>query len=333
YRAFAAAYAQRTNVIYAGSNAGFLHGFHAGEWQAKEVPPAYDRGTGRELFGFMPWPARQRAKFLPRDSGARDYYYVDGSPSAADVWFYPSATATTKAANGSEWRTVLTGGLRQGGRAYYALDVTDPSAASYPGYLWEFPAEDAPASLREAIGEIWGQPIVTKVQVVIDGAPYERWVAIVTGGYHPSGDPNDALNYDPDATTGRGIYILDVKTGEILGQKAFDPTANDGREEMLYAMPSTPSVFDIDQDGYADVIYVGDLGGNVWKWVIKYWDFGPTNRNYLVDAVNTNGSVLQPDTRFRRWFAAQADANADLGVTVGGTTYYKSIFYSPAGAF
>lgn len=333
YRAFAAAYAQRTNVIYAGSNAGFLHGFHAGEWQAKEVPPAYDRGTGRELFGFMPWPARQRAKFLPRDSGARDYYYVDGSPSAADVWFYPSATATTKAANGSEWRTVLTGGLRQGGRAYYALDVTDPSAASYPGYLWEFPAEDAPASLREAIGETWGQPIVTKVQVVIDGAPYERWVAIVTGGYHPSGDPNDALNYDPDATTGRGIYILDVKTGEILGQKAFDPTANDGREEMLYAMPSTPSVFDIDQDGYADVIYVGDLGGNVWKWVIKYWDFGPTNRNYLVDAVNTNGSVLQPDTRFRRWFAAQADANADLGVTVGGTTYYKSIFYSPAGAF
>src|SRR5690606_2258262 len=167
YRAFAAAYAQRTNVIYAGSNAGFLHGFHAGEWQAKEVPPAYDRGTGRELFGFMPWPARQRAKFLPRDSGARDYYYVDGSPSAADVWFYPSATATTKAANGSEWRTVLTGGLRQGGRAYYALDVTDPSAASYPGYLWEFPAEDAPASLREAIGETWGQPIVTKVQVVI----------------------------------------------------------------------------------------------------------------------------------------------------------------------
>ena len=27
-------------------------------------------------------------------------------------------------------------------------------------------------------------------------------------------------------------------------------------------------MLDLDGDGFADVIYVGDLGGNVWKWVI-----------------------------------------------------------------
>jgi len=329
YRAFATTYGERDNVIYAGSNDGFLHAFHAGDWQPLATPPSYDRGTGEELFGFMPWPARQNARHLPRDTGARDYYFVDGSPAAADVWIYGSATQTAKNATGSEWRTIVAGGLRQGGRAYYALDVTDPSAGSYPGYLWEFPAETAPAATRAAIGETWGQPVIAKVQVDIGGLPYERWVAIVTGGYHPSSDPNDALNYNASSTAGRGIYLIDVKTGQVLGEKKFVATATDGREDMLYAMPSTPSVFDTDFDGFADVIYIGDLGGNVWKWVIK-WENGG---NHLGDAVNDSADVSQPDTKFRRWFAAQATATSPLGVTVGATTYYKSIFYSPAGAF
>lgn len=329
YRNFAATFATRDNVVYAGANDGFLHAFHAGAWQPTATPPGYDRGTGEELFGFMPWPVRANTRYLPIDTGARDYYGVDGSPSAADVWFYASATQTTKDPSGSEWRTVVAGGLRQGGRAYYALDVTDPSAAAYPTYLWEFPAENASAAERDAIGETWGQPIITKVQVDIGGQPYERWVAIVSGGYHPTSDPNDALNYDPNATAGRGIYILDIETGAVLGEKKFVPTETDGREEMLYAMAATPSVFDTDHDGFADVIYVGDLGGNVWKWVIKWEASG----NHLADAVNSAADVSQPTTKFRRWFAAQATASSSLGVTVGATTYYKSIFFSPSGAF
>lgn len=329
YRNFVATYATRDNVVFAGSNAGFLHAFHAGDWQAAATPPSYDRGTGEELFGFMPWPVRQNARRLPIDTGSRDTYGVDGSPAAADVWFYASPTQTVKDPSGSEWHTVVAGGLRQGGRAYYALDVTDPSGGSYPGYLWEFPAENAGAAEHDAIGETWGQPVVTKVQVDIGGRPYERWVAIVSGGYHPNGDPNDALNYDPNATTGRGIYLLDVETGAVLGEKKFDAGATDGREEMLYAIPATPSVFDTDHDGFADVIYIGDLGGNVWKWVIKWEPSG----NQLRDAVNDGADVSQPNTKFRRWFAAQATASSSLGVTIGATTYYKSIFYSPSGTF
>jgi len=332
YGAFALAHGDRTNVIYAGANDGFLHAFHAGDWQPTATPPSYDRGTGEELFGFMPWPARRNARYLPIDTGARDYYFVDGSPAAADVWFYPTATTPSsgKALDGSEWHTVVAGGLRQGGRAYYALDVTDPSAGGFPSYLWELPAENAPAADLAAIGETWGQPILTKVQVEIGGKPYERWVAIVSGGYHKTSDPNDALNYNAASTTGRGIYIIDVTNGRVLGVKRFTPAATDGRQLMLYAMPSTPSVFDIDHDGYADVIYIGDLGGNVWKWVLKY---DPLRGNKLGDAVNDAADVTQPTTRFRRWFAAQADGTSPLGVAVGGVTYYKSIFFSPAGAF
>ena len=127
--------------------------------QAGASPPSYDSGTGVELFGFMPWESRLSIENLPIDSPTDRGHYVDGSPQVADVWIYPNASATTKAANGSEWRTMLVGGLRRGGRHYYALDITNPDGiagpggtnlaypgfqASGPAYGWEFPKEGDP---------------------------------------------------------------------------------------------------------------------------------------------------------------------------------------------
>jgi type IV pilus assembly protein PilY1 len=302
YFAFAAAHATRDKMIYAGANDGFLHAFLGGTWDATPPvgeQPAYDRGTGAETFGFMPWPVRRNIRNLPKDSGSRDFYYVDGSPVAADVWIHGSATQTAKAADGSEWNTVVAGGLRQGGSAYYAIDVTDPSAAGYPQYLWEFPKEGAAAAITGYMGETWGTPILTKVKVVISGVPYERWVAIVTGGYDKTGDPNDPVNYNATATAGRAIFMIDMKTGGILAQKKFNATASDATNQMRYAIPSTPSVLDLDGDEFADVIYVGDLGGNVWKWVVSY---DPVHGNYGEDPINSSGSVDQPYWKFTNFF-------------------------------
>jgi type IV pilus assembly protein PilY1 len=333
YFAFAAAHATRDKMIYAGANDGFLHGFLGGTWDATPPvgeQPSYDRGTGAEIFGFMPWPARRNIRNLPRDGGNRDFYYVDGSPAAADVWTHSTATQTAKAANGSEWSTVLAGGLRQGGRAYYAIDVTDPSAAGYPQYLWEFPKEGAAAATTSYMGETWGLPIVTKVKVVISGVAYERWVAIVTGGYDKTGDPNDPVNYNASATAGRAIFVVDMKTGGILAQKKFTAAASDATSQMRYAIPSTPAVLDLDGDEFADVIYVGDLGGNVWKWVVSY---DPVHDNYGVDPINSSGSVDQPNWKFTNFFQAKTTASASLGVTIGTTNYYKSIFFPPAATY
>jgi type IV pilus assembly protein PilY1 len=314
----------RDRIIYAGANDGFLHAFHAGQWNG--VTKTYNGGTGVEQFGFMPWQARKGIKNQAVDSPAARTYYVDGSPQQADVWEHPTPTSTTK--NVSEWKTVLMGGMRQGGNQYYALDVTNPAAISYPGYLWEFPREDDtnnildPNSFLPYLGETWGNPIITKIRLKVGaddngGAGYERWVAVVTGGYAPSGDPNDKLNYDATATAGRSIYILDLKTGQVLAEKKFDPLALDEQANMLFAMPATPSVFDSDADGFADLIYVGDLGGNIWKWVIK--DIGDDRVNDL------SGLRTQPNWAFRRVFNA---ARAKIG---GGLWRYKSFFTQIAG--
>ena len=317
YKAFASttAYATRRRVIYAGANDGFLRGFDAGTYQPAASPPGYDRGTGTELFGFMPWPIRQKIKDLPRTTDRRGLYYVDGSPAVADVWVHPTPTTTSKAISGSEWKTVLIGGLRQGGKGYYALDVTDPAAASYPGYLWEYPREGDAASLA-LLGESWSDPVITRVRVRIGSGTYERWVAVVGGGYSVTGDPNNA-GYSAAATAGRGIFMIDIASGQLLAKKVFG-TGSGQEPGMLYAIPSTPAVLDLDFDGFADVIYVGDLGGNMWKWVVSAAGDDPVN--------DGAGNVTQPRWPFKKFFSSPP-------ATIGGSTFYKSVFYPPAATY
>ena len=326
--------AGRDRVIYAGSNGGFLHGFHAGDWQASATPPKYDEGTGVELFGFMPWTARKNIAQKPLDLGGRDYYFVDGSPTVSDAWFYTDYTVGTKDASGSEWRTALVTGMRQGGDTYLALDVTHPDAVScdspaigsgYPCYLWEFPKENAAAAYANWMGQTWGEPILTKIKVKVGTSELERWVAIVSGGYDASGDPNQTASYSATATKGRSIWVLDMKTGVPLAYRKFDtagdcsnPAAvvnNTAERTMCYAVSSTPAVYDTDGDGFADVIYVGDLGGNMWKWVLK----AP-----LRLSAATTATDAKTDWPFRKWFSAPV-------YTSGGVKYYKSFFFPPAG--
>ena len=65
---------------------------------------------------------------------------------------------------------------------------------------------------------------------------------------------------------------------------------------MKYAMPSTPAVFDLDSDGFADVIYIGDLGGQIFKWTIS--EIGEDRVNDTAVA----GPEVQPSWNLKRFF-------------------------------
>lgn len=346
---FRSLYGTRDRRIFVGSNDGFLHAFDAGVWNAGTQ--LYTTGTGDEVFGFMPYTARTTVKELPRDSGVRDFYMVDGSPRVSDVWFYTSPTTDTQLSDGSEWRTVLVSGMRQGGKQLFALDITDPARSSsascpnsrspsdtgYPCYLWEFPRENALATDKAIMGETWSEPIVTKIKLRVNlndngGKGFDRWVAIFGTGYDKSSNPNDKANYSALSLAGRALVIVDVQTGEVIAKKEFDPigtalpttdpstvayNASSPERSMHYAFAATPSVYDLDFDGYADVIYAVDLGGNIWKWVIKNvgWD-------------SVNSAVADYDQNaywtFGKWFSAPSYLN-----TATGQRWWKSFFFPP----
>jgi type IV pilus assembly protein PilY1 len=362
YRSFVQTYKHRTRVIYAGSNGGFVHGFNAGDWDA--TAGTYDRGTGAEEFGFMAYPARQkialRAKDLwPRGETGWSGFTMDGSPTAADVWFYGSATDSPDATGNTwqKWRTVLLGGLRQGGNVVWALDVSDPDGVTgnptmYPGYLWEFPCEaTACDSWRAYMGETWSQPVVTRIKATVDcgdasgddddlldnlGDPcptYDRWVAIFGGGYSTAGDPNlthdsalpltagqyDATNTTGSSTAGRSVFMVDIVTGEVLASKRYDPAATTTEGQMRFAVAASPSVFDADFDGYGDIVYIPDLGGNVFKWVIS---------DPAQDHINgTEGDDDQARWPFVKLFQAESCQSPDCTAP-----HYKSFYYPPTGS-
>jgi len=343
YLAFTSTYAGRSRYLYTGTNAGFLEAIEAGTWDASALPPAYDPGTGVERFGFMPWQARLNIKKLPIDDPTHRTNYVDGSPQVSDVWIYPTAAATTKAANGSEWRTMLVSGMRYGGREVFALDVTNPDGTvgpggvtlDYPGfddptvsngaYGWEFPSEGDPDGWLPNLGFSWGQPIITRVRVSVngDGVGHERWVAIVTAGYDANGDPNpDVVSgrssvYSSTEGEGRGVFMLDVKTGKVLARKIYSTTATDAQTSLRFAAPMTPAVFDLNADGFADLVMFGTLGGRVYKWVVTDVGGDPINGADASDDAN------QPNWPFKLFFQAPV-------VTASGKSYYKNFFTSPA---
>jgi len=373
YRSFALAKRTRDRVVYAGANDGFLHAFHAGDWQTTDggsppvplVPPRHDRGSGVELFGFMPSVIQKTAKNLAPNPGIpHTFYGVDGPATAADVWIYrnfsvgskpllPVAVLEDKVAD--QWRTVILGGNRQGGPGYYALDITDPASSSYPGYLWEFPcdADDCASAsnpgagasgILTRMGESWSEPVITRVRVASDSGSdprgYERWVAIFGGGYDTRGDPNHG-DYEWDnlssstAENGRAIFMVDITTGSILAWKTFNEVdilqsgSQLGFPEMRYAFASAPAVFDLDFDGFADVIYIGDLGGNLWKWAVTAIGDDPINN------FTSNDNIAQPNWPFRLFFRGSASteppANHAATPTDPSGTHFQSFFFPPTG--
>jgi Tfp pilus tip-associated adhesin PilY1 len=269
-------------------------------------------------------------------------------------------TLTTKHA--LQWRTVLIQSLRDGGQHYSALDITNPPASAstatttYPRYLWAFPAEStsptngATSTESTYVGNTWSEPVITRVRVkpnsTTDTNSYERWVAVFGGGYHTAGDPNGTGYKVPGDTgftaKGRAIYMVDLTTGKVLAKKNFDNAAlalnlatseQVGIKEMRYAIPSAPAVFDIDFDGFADVIYIGDLGGNLWKWVVDPPGQDPIHNTTV------NNNAAQPDWPFRLFVRGSAGPDAadepppeHSGAAWDSSVHYQSFFYPPTGA-
>lgn len=329
-------FASRDRIIYVGSNGGMLHAFHAGGFNSGDNPltPAvedgyYDMGTGEELFGYVPRQVLPQLKMMPINN-PRSTYYVDGPLAAADVWMGDPMDPNDVSKEPDEWATVLLAGLRQGGPAYVALDVTDPTATlpphgPYPRLLGEF--------TDPRLGDTWSQPVITRIKHRGalglgdhcgkddgDGDCQERWVAIFGAGYRKDADPG-SFSYvsspaDPNwSDASKGIFMISLHTGQLLGSVVHDASGLNGSPAMRYAVPSDPAVLDLDFDGFADVVYIGDTGGQMWKWDISQ----------IAEDVDGDGEV-------DNWSAGvffRSDP-ADLG---GGAVHYRSFFFPPSAAF
>jgi hypothetical protein len=144
----------------------------------------------------------------------------------------------------------------------------------YPTIPWEFTDAGAActepsggcATINTALGETWSRPVVGRIKVMSDPGPpavfEDRYVAIFGGGFDPSFTPGDRVAVK--LPNGRAIYIVDMETGRIL-YKTQQGTSSFGAPVNFAPMPSPPAVADYNDDGYLDIIYIGDINGNMWR--------------------------------------------------------------------
>src|SRR5690606_17576208 len=221
-------------VVFFATNDGFLH--------------AIDASTGVEKWAFVaPEFLASQARLLVNEASAQKHYGIDGNLRLqlvnADHDGIIDPTAGEK--------VYLFFGLRRGGRAYYALDVTNPDA---PELVWRLDHTDLPG-----LGQTWSSPVPTKIKAGSD----ERYVVIFAGGYDEAQD-----NYEPRTDHfGNALYIVDSETGELIWHGA---RSGGTREfpDMRYSIPADVKVIDLDADGFADRMYAADMGGQIWRFDI-----------------------------------------------------------------
>ena len=150
--------------------------------------------------------------------------------------------------DGNETATIVVG-MRRGGRNYYALDVTDPKNPTMKwvirGGIGEF-AE---------LGQTWSTPAYSRMRV---GGEIKQ-VLVFAAGYDERND-NRATRGSGDAM-GRGLFVVDAETGALLAN-----VLPEDETDLDYAMPSDVNVVDVNFDGLADYVFVGDMGGQLWRF-------------------------------------------------------------------
>ncbi|GAD24268.1 pilus assembly protein [Acidovorax sp. MR-S7] len=317
YTSFTRTWAKREPMLYVGGNDGMLHGFTAKD--------------GTERIAYVP---RGVIHDLPKLTNPafndNHQYFVDGSPMTGDV------------VDGS-WKTLLVGTLGAGGRGYFVLDVTNPGKTDTTGN-GDFEETNAsslvmmdktlPASTTavsnddvDDLGHIFAKPVMddanpqrtTQITRLNDG----RWAVVMGNGYN--------------SANGRPVLLIQYLDGskELRRIPAVAAGSGNGTDNGL----SAPRLVDISGDGIPDVVYAGDLKGNLWKflintanpadWSVATWEGKAAGTPLFVanrgtgHSANTNSSTRQsitaaPSVRANDRTKIITEGGKDKTVSVGG---------------
>jgi len=273
-----------TSIIYVGANDGMLH--------------AIRDCDGSELWGFIPPGMLGHLSYL---AGTTHSYFADATPSV--YIFNKNNDGNINPANGD--KVILVFGERRGGGrdtapttgSYYALDVTVPAS---PKLLWSLSNQSAGFT---ELAETWSEPKIVKLKI----GTASKIVAFVGAGYDNihedtrfgntrsftnaasvnlggTGEGNLASGGSTAASAltnakGRGVYAFEIATLDAAGAPDL---ANSGTKiwgythanntNMRFSIPSELAAIDSNNSGFTDTLYVGDTGGQVWRF-----DVGNTN--------------------------------------------------------
>lgn len=221
---------------------------------------AINTTNGEEIFSFIPKETLPLQRIIAEDSaGDGKAYGLDGSVEALVIDNDRNGVIDT----GDGDKVYIFFGQRRGGSNYFAMDVTNRSS---PKLMWVI--NGGSGDFAE-LGQSWSNIQVKKM--LIGGVA--KFVGVFGGGYDAVKEDNAALLRTTTSSAsdiGRAVYIVDALTGARLWWAGPSGSAADLElSNMIYSIPSRMKAVDIRADGYTDRMYIGDMGGQLWRFDIK----------------------------------------------------------------
>ena len=204
-----------TGTLYVGANDGMLH--------------AFDATDGSEIFAYVPNAVFPRLANLT-SQGYTHRYYVDGSASIAQA----------------DDRSILIGTLGAGGRAVFALDVTDPENFAADDVLWEISETSQPEDNTAFAGPDYqelGYMVGQMPPTPAIGLWKDQWVAVFGNGF--------------DSGTGATLFVANALTGALIDKLTVSTDTDNGLAGAALVLDGDKNIVGV---------YAGDLKGNLWKF-------------------------------------------------------------------
>lgn len=259
YAAFSTANASR-GIVLVGANDGMLHAFRISDMN--------------ELMGYIPSAVYPRLKALSAldygvSSGTPHTFHVNGTMRQQDV-----KLGTTPA-----WKTIVVGGLAQGGQGFFAVDATNEAAltgSASTAVKWEWTDQ------KDAdMGYAFAAPLIYNVRT---SATAVIPAVILANGYESNYDDVNFLGGQKSTAKSSALYIVNADTGALI--KKIPVPGGAGL--------SSPAGVDFGQDGILDYVYAGDMNGKLWRFDLT----DPANFKVVTtpifDAGPTHPIVMRP---------------------------------------
>ena len=305
YPAFTTQEQSRVNVVYAGANDGFLHGFRSGYFDSSGNYVGTGSGStfvgtqndGYEVLSYMPGYVLNHIQTTTSALNYSDPQYghqfeVDATPGTGDVYY------------GGMWHTLLVGGLGAGGAGIFALDVTNPATS---------PIAASPVPPDPTFSESNASTIVIgDWSTTTSGATTTSTLPCVNTTSTTTSAANCGLNLGNTYGTPQIRRFHNGQWGAVFGNGFGSSTGDAGIYVMLLNTTTGAPTFyylstgqasgagdgigfvstaDLDGDHITDYVYAGDLLGNVWR-------FDLTSTNPAQWAASSIGTSTTPTPIF-----------------------------------
>lgn len=258
--------------------------------KANRPPMIYVNANDGMMHGFLVSSGVEQFAYIPNETVSKLNKLTDKDYVTNHTYLVDGQLKAGDAKLGDTWKTILLGSTGAGGKTVFALDVTDPANFAANKVMWEYSGGE--------LGYALPQPTMGHLA---NG----NWVALLGNGY--------------EVARAAKLLVLNLQDKSTVKILAGNESSSSGNMNGL----SAPTPVDLDGDRVTDLVYAGDLLGNLWRFDLR----GTDSSKWTVSKIFTACSAAVCTTSNRQPITARplVMAHPDGGVMVifGTGSYFR----------